>query len=151
MAFTYEQVVAILSPDEPTQASVQTLDESAIPHLERMIASDNESLAVKAAFALAHTQSDKTPQILRTLVAHPKPVMRVAAASAASRLPLAEREEILTTLLDDPDLGVQKATLRSVGTNVSANLKERIESRQWANEALQQFAVEAIAQARVDL
>src|SRR5919199_2684525 len=145
MAFTYEQVVAILSPDEPTLANVQTLDESAIPHLERMITSDNESLAVKAAFALAHAQSNKATPILRTLVAHPKPVMRVAAASAASRLPIAEREEIVTTLLDDADLGVQKAALRSVGTNVSAKLKERIESRQWANEALQQFAIEAIA------
>jgi len=149
MPLSYEDVVAILSPDEPTAAGIQQLDASAAPHLERLLDSDDQSLAVKAAFALGHAPSDRTADLLERLAADPRPVMRVAAGFAARSLPAERRESVLMTLLDDDDAGVQKAALASVPSQISESLKARIDATPWRDHALDDLASTRLASVRV--
>jgi len=149
VTLAYEDVVAILAPDEPTEAGMQLLDQSAVPHLERLLQSDDLSLQVKAAFALARVPSERTTQLVSELAEHSLPVMRVAAAAAARALPPVEREAVLLTLLRDGDPGVQKSALKSVAAEVSEEFNAQLAALEWADAGLVDLATRTLSNIRV--
>src|SRR5690349_15391567 len=128
MALSFDQVKAIIAPDEPRETEMATLDEEALPHLERLIRGPDRSLAVKAGFALSRLGgSVKTLPIIERLLAETDSPMRVAASRAIHALPELQARPLLGRLLTDRDAGVRKNVLLTMNPNTVQALRPELE------------------------
>jgi HEAT repeat protein len=149
MSMTYDEVVQLLSLDEPPRGGLgQRLDREDVQHLERIIREGHPQLSVKAALALSVAGAEGHRELVQELAADPRPVMRVAAARAAATLPERPRERTLLRLLDDDDAGVQKEAIRASATDPSAEVVQRLRSGSWRDDSLSRLADDVIS--RVD-
>ncbi len=134
MAITLEQVRAALEPEEPDYPkAAQALGTEALPHLERLIVGDHSMLASKAAYLAGIIGTEQSVPALTRAARSSDAVVRIAAAAAARNLPAEPASDLLLTLVDDADIGVQKAALRSVPSTPSDALKSRIEGLSAGN------------------
>ncbi len=126
MAVTYEDVLAVLNPDEPDYARAAQIGPEALPHLERIIQGDDPGLALKAAHLAARIPDKRSAEVLAVAARSAEPVVRVAAASAARYLPEHSRDDLVLRFLDDDDLGVRKFGLRAVPQRPSQEVRARV-------------------------
>lgn len=127
MALTFEQVRATLEPEEPDYRKAAKLGPEALPHLEQLIVGEHPLLASKAAYLAGMIGTDKAASALNRAVSSSDVRVRIAAAAAAQHLPTETASDLLLSLVNDADVGVQKVALRSVPSAPSAMLKTRLE------------------------
>lgn len=154
MAVTFEQVKAALDPEEPAYNKAATaLGTEALPHLARLIAGDHPMLASKAAYLAGLIGTDEAVEVVQRAARSGDVRVRIAAAAAAAKLPVAAASDVLVNLVDDSDVGVQKVALKAVPDTVSAALKARVQglSVAKADTASRSLAREVLGRLPADL
>jgi HEAT repeat protein len=126
MAVSMKQVMAALSSEETDYAEAAKLGVGAIPHLRELVAGDDTMMASKAAYLAGLIDAEGSGEILAQAAQSDQAVVRVAAANSLANLSNADAT-LFEGLLSDPDVGVRKATVRSVGSAGRADLKPLIE------------------------
>jgi HEAT repeat protein len=121
-----EQVVKQLSRDEPQYERAAQLGPEALPHLIALIQGEDLNLATKAASLAGNIDAAQSAAVLELAARHPEPVVRVAAAASARKLPDMPTSLALM-LLNDPDAGVRKWALRSLEVHHPAGIRERVQ------------------------
>lgn len=127
MALTMEQVRAVLDPEEPDYAQAAKLGPQALPHLEKLVKEADALLASKAVYLAALIQDERSVRIVKEAAISKNPVVRVAAAAAARYLPCVPVSDILISLVNDEDAGVQRVALESARADATAELRATIE------------------------
>ena len=127
MAVTMKEVRAALDPEEPNYEKAAKLGAPALPHLERLVRSDDTMLASKATYLASLIKGGKSMDIVATAARSDDPAVRVAAAAAASNLTAAGASPILEELVGDSDPGVRKVARGSVPTKPTAALTAKLE------------------------
>jgi HEAT repeat protein len=151
MEVTFEVVRQALQADEPRYRQLAAeLGTDALQHLQKLIASEDSMLASKAAYLAGVIGSDAAIPILQQAAASADVKVRVAAAAAAAWLPSANASDVLASLVDDADVGVQKVALRSVPQTPSDYLMGRVKwlSSGDASEVVKKESAAAIARAK---
>lgn len=114
MAVMREDVHAALSPDEiDYNAVAEHLGPPAVPILREFIAEGDPAIASKATYLVARIPSDETPDAIQDAAIAAEPLVRLAAASVAPAIGVADAPELLGRLLDDDDVGARKQALDS--------------------------------------
>jgi hypothetical protein len=116
MPVSFEQVRAVLVPDEPNYPSAARLGPDALPHLEALAKGENPGLASKAVYLASLIPDERSPRILQDAAQSNRLEVRVAAAAGARNLSPATASAVLLPALDDPDIGVRKVALKSVSS-----------------------------------
>ena len=128
MTITMSQVRAKLDVDEPDYSAISNaLGVDAIPYLQKLVEEANPLLASKAAYLASLIGSADAVKVVETASRHPDPTVRVASATGAKNLSVAAASQCLETLLDDVDIGVQKAALQAVGTGTGDMVRASVE------------------------
>lgn len=140
MAHTREELERLINLDEPDYPSiVRQLTPDDVPLLTQLAQDPNPGLATKAISCLGLLGSEAAVAGLQGAVAHADPVYRIAAAHALRNAPTsATGVRLLSTLLDDHDVGVRKLALKSVDLGNISSLKEQVRqvNLREPNEAL---------------
>ncbi len=135
MTTTLRKVRAALEPDEPDYAAAAAdLGADALPHLQKLIHGDDLNLASKAVYLASLIPDAGASELVRAAAQLDDPVMRVAAASAASNLEPDTASEVLVELVGDDDPGVRKVAHASAPAAPSAALQEAIADNQVDRE-----------------
>lgn len=114
MAVTREDVLSALSPDEiDYNAVAEHLGPAAVPILRELIAEGYPPIAAKATYLVARIPSDETSEAIRDAATATDPLVRLAAASVAPAVGVADAPELLGRLLEDDDVGVRKQAVDS--------------------------------------
>ncbi|QIG39407.1 hypothetical protein G5T42_07850 [Microbacterium sp. 4R-513] len=114
MAVTREDVLEALAPDEiDYNAVAEHLGPPAVPILRELIGEGDPAIAPKATYLVARIPSDETPSAIRDAATAAEPLVRLAAASVAPAVGVADAPELLGRLLEDDDVGVRKQALDS--------------------------------------
>jgi HEAT repeat protein len=128
MAVTLEQVRATLEAEEPDyNKAAKTLGTEALPHLERLITSDHSMIASKAAYLAGLIGTEQSVPAIERAARSGDVRVRIAAAAAVKNMESAAASDVLLSLIDDSDVGVQKVALRSMPAAPSAVLRARVE------------------------
>ncbi len=127
MAVRFEDVLAVINPDEPDYDSASTLGPDALPHLEKIIRGNDPGLAMKATHLAGRLRDPRAADVLSVAARSADAVVRVAAASAASHLPEEARSRLVLQFLDDEDRGVRKWGLRAVPSRPSADVLAKVD------------------------
>lgn len=122
MAVSMKQVTTALSGEETDFADAAKLGVEALPHLRKLVASDDTMLASKAAYLSGLINAEGSGDILAQAAQSDQVVVRVAAANSLAHVSDAEAT-VFERLLADADVGVRKATVRSIGSAGRADLK----------------------------
>jgi len=128
MAVTMKDVRAALDPEEPDYEQAAKLGRGALPHLEVLVSSDDTMLASKATFLASLIKDAKSAEIVEKAARSNDPVVRVAAATAASNLTTPAASAVLLELITDPDPGVRKVARKTVPDKPSAKLAEKLKA-----------------------
>jgi HEAT repeat protein len=144
---TYEDVVRILSPIEPTEDMYAAITLEDLPHLQRLSHDPEPWRAARAVFAASRLRGLAANNLVLAATRDPRPELRVAAAASASRLPPAVAEQLLATLLDDHDVGVRKFSIQAIDASSSVALKQKLRTLA-ANDPNHQLRALAELQAR---
>ncbi|HYI08816.1 MAG TPA: hypothetical protein VEK57_07070 [Thermoanaerobaculia bacterium] len=129
MEATFEAVRQALQADEPRYRQLASdFGTDALPHLQKILASEDSMLASKAVYLAGVIGSEAATSIVQQGAASADVIVRVAATAAAAWMPSAHASEVLAPLVDDADVGVQKVALRSVPESPSEYLMERVEA-----------------------
>lgn len=126
MAVSMKQVTTALSAEETDYPEAAKLGVGAIPHLRKLVAGDDTMMASKAAYLAGLIDAEGSGAILAQAAKSDQAVVRVAAANSLANLSNADAT-LFEGLLSDPDVGVRKATVRSVGSAGRADLKPLVE------------------------
>jgi hypothetical protein len=127
MAVSKEQVLAFLESDEPDYAGATKLGPGALSILEDLLDDASPGIAAKAASLAGMIGGEKAVTVLKKAGASSDPIVRVAAAGAASSLAPLEAAEVLAPLVTDRDIGVQKTAMMATPSTIPASLKRAIE------------------------
>jgi HEAT repeat protein len=127
MSVSMSSARAVLDPDEPDYDNARQLGEDALPHLAALVRTDDSMLASKAVNLAALIGSRTATDVVAEAARSSDPVLRVAAAGAARHLPAEAASEIILTLVDDVDPGVQRIALTSAPASPSTTLLERLQ------------------------
>lgn len=114
MTITMEQLIAALNLDEPNYAQAAKMGSETLPHLSTLIRGTDPGSASKAASLAGIIQGAESVNVLEQAANHADPRVRVAAAAATRNLNDADASRILSSLVSDADIGVQKVALQSV-------------------------------------
>ena len=132
MAVTMKDVRAWLDADEVDYSKAKRLGAAAIPFLMELVQGGDLGLASKATYLASLIKSEQTEAVLKTAAARNEPVLRVAAASALRNLPEVQAGRVLDLLINDPDAGIRKVTLKSAdrfrSSQVMAKLQQMAET-----------------------
>lgn len=128
MAHTREELIRLINLDEPDYPSiVRQLTPDDIPLLTQLAQDPNPALATKAISCLGLMGSEAAVAGLQSIVTHPDPVYRIAAAQVLRHAPgSATGVRLLGRLLEDQDVGVRKFALKSVDAGNISGLKEQV-------------------------
>ena len=151
MPVTMEQVRAALDPEEPDYEQAAKLGAEALPHLEKLIGRKDPHLASKAASLAGLIQDERAGRVVEQAARHEDVRVRVAAAHSARYLPAEDASRILTAVLSDKDVGLQKVALKSVPRKLTPELRATIEAlakRKRTNPAIQNLSKEVLARRR---
>jgi hypothetical protein len=123
---TYEELKAKLSDIEADESTYEGITAEDIGNLERMMESEEPWLAARAVFAASRIQNEARNQVLRKALVSPMPEVRVALAASSRILPPRVSDEMLTSLLDDTDVGVRKFAIKSVTSENAARVQNKV-------------------------
>jgi hypothetical protein len=127
--FSVDQIRTVLQAEEPDYpALAEKFGPGALAYLAEIIAGEHSMLASKAAYLAGVIGTESAVPVIRQAAASADVRVRVAAAAAAANLPSDTASDLLVSLVDDTDVGVQKVALRSVPQNPSAALFSRVEA-----------------------
>jgi len=145
-----EQVRKALDPDEPDYAKAAKLGPEALPHLDKLIAGKDPGLASKAASLAGMIGGERAEATLAKAAKHKDARVRVAAAHSAQHLPAPAASSVLTPLVADADVGVQKVALRSVPTKATPELRASVEAvaKRRAASPLKELSQQVLAKLR---
>ena len=113
MPITMKDVRTWLDGDEVDYTKAKRLGSAAIPFLMELVQGGDLGLASKATYLASLIKSEQSAAVLETAAARNEPVLRVAAASGIRNLPEVQAERVLDLLINDPDAGIRKVTLKS--------------------------------------
>jgi len=151
MPVTMKQVRAALDPEEPDYEKAAKLGPQALPHLEKLIAGKDPGLASKAASLTGMIGDEKAARVLEKAAKHRDVRVRVAAAHSAQHLPAPDASRILSKLMADKDVGVQKVALKSVPRGeLDPELRSSVETltKKKAHPGIQNLSKEVLARSR---
>ncbi|MDQ4025155.1 MAG: HEAT repeat domain-containing protein [Actinomycetota bacterium] len=128
MAIDIDEVRRRIDLDEPDyEALAAALGPQSIPHLLKLVASDDAAVASKATYLLSLFD---TPQAVEGVEAAAKSAdtnVRAAAAAAMRNLRGGSGVDTFRRLLSDPDPGVRKVALRSARASAGPAVRAEIE------------------------
>jgi len=107
MTVTMEQVIAVLSPDEPNYDNASKLGPEALQHLEKLIKGENVELAAKATSLASLIQHENSVNVLITAAHSEHAVVRVAAAAGSKNLRISSVQKLLDILKNDKDVTIR--------------------------------------------
>jgi hypothetical protein len=108
MAVTMQQVREVLDPEEPDYQRGVALGPEALPHLDVLVSLGDPMLASKATYLASLIQHPLAVDVVEKAARNTDPIVRVAAAAAATNLSSAGESDVLRELDNDPDAGVRK-------------------------------------------
>src|SRR5262245_38625147 len=114
MAVTMQDVRRALDPDEVNYEAAASLGAEALPHLATLIAESEAGLAAKAAYLAGRLSVPESADVVAVAASSQDVRVRAAAASASAFLPPERASGILTRLILDGDVSVQKLAARSI-------------------------------------
>ena len=146
MPVSMVDVRRVLDPDEVDYDAASQLGADALPHLSVLVEGDEPGLAAKAAYLAGRIGDDQSEGVVALAATNSDARVRVAAASAASMLPAEAASRVLTDLVLDDDMGVQKLAVRSVPSRPSSNLRANLQrlSETSPEGALREMATGAL-------
>jgi hypothetical protein len=114
MPVSYEKLKEMLDVDEPNYAALAEIAADAMGHVRRLAASKDVALASKAVSLAGMIGDESSVAVVRDAAKSREPLLRVAAAHAASLLPASpEAARVVNKLLGDSDVGVVKTATRA--------------------------------------
>jgi HEAT repeat protein len=128
MAVTMDDVRAALDPEEPNYAKAAKLGPDALPHLDALVSSGDSMLASKATYLASMIKHADSAKVVAKAARSADPIVRVAAASAASKLDSARASDVLLDLVGDPDPGVRKVARAAAPAKPSTKLAKKLDS-----------------------
>lgn len=134
-----------LSAIEPEESTYLGIGASEVDLLRELLEDQEEAwLAARAAHALSRIDSDNAHDALLAATESSRPEVRTAVAASAGALPPKVSDEILSRLLDDPEIGVRKFAIKSTSDRNSDTIRQRLGeiARSDADTALGQIAEE---------
>jgi HEAT repeat protein len=134
-----------LSTIELDDATYAGLGPQDVDTLIEFLRDEEGWLAARAVHALSRIDDPRARAAILDASAMPRPEVRVAAAVAAQDLPTATSDELLRTLLDDPDVPVRKFAVRSVSPRNAPAVQARV--RDLARDDTDQ-RIRAVAQSK---
>jgi membrane-associated protease RseP (regulator of RpoE activity) len=127
MGISKTQVLAYLEPDEPDYASAVELGSDVLPVLKELLDDDRPGIAAKAASLAGMVGGDAAVAVLQKAGKSADPIVRVAAAGASSGLTATQAAKVLSPLVADQDVGVQKTALNATPVKLPSALRKAIE------------------------
>jgi HEAT repeat protein len=123
MPVSYAELRAMLDVDEPDYAALVDIASGAMNHLRKLAASTDVSVASKAVSLAGFIGDADSIAVVENAARSRQPLVRVAAAHAASLVPDSPRAvRVVSRLLDDPDLGVVKTAMRAAALQTDRGL-----------------------------
>lgn len=147
MALTPLELRLRLSSDEPDYAQLAPqIDDSLLPVLGQLANDPDSMLASKAVYLASLINKPQAHRIVETASDSPRPLVRIASASALVNLPDSVRNPIADKLLDADDVSLQKLAIKSVQRSAPAHLKQKIEriSRENPSELIRNLSTETL-------
>ncbi|MGD9850478.1 MAG: HEAT repeat domain-containing protein [Nitrospirales bacterium] len=126
MAVTMKTLKALLEPEEPDYEAGKKLGKAALPLLKKLASQKDTMLASKAVCLAGMIGGEESLPTIEQASRHTDITIRVAAAYAVQHLKKGLADKVLTRLLKDKDIGVQKLAIRSAAKSGSAQLRENI-------------------------
>lgn len=114
MVVTMEQVIAVLSPEEPDYTTAVKLGSEALPHLNSLVNGEHLGLATKAISLVSLIQNEQSLGILKNAAKSKHDVIRVAVALGAPNLKLKGVDSVLKVLSTDKDESIRRHAVRSL-------------------------------------
>jgi len=134
MPTTLQEVQRRLNQDEPSYPQLaMELGADALPHLATLANGRDPMLASKAAYLAGVIGGAGAVPVIEAAARRPEPAVRAGAAAAVRNLDAKLAEGVATRLLADPDVGVRKVTVQSVGRLRSPAIDERLRAIQRAD------------------
>jgi HEAT repeat protein len=116
-----------LSTIERDDATYEGLGRDDVASLTSLLEDDEGWLAARAVHALSRIDDPRAHQAILAAASMPRLEVRVAAATAAERLPAELSDGVLLGLLGDPDPAVRKFAVRSVSPRNGAAVRSRVQ------------------------
>ncbi len=116
-----------LSTIESDDATYEGLGRDDVASLTPLLEDDEGWLAARAVHALSRIDDPRAHQAILAAASMPRLEVRVAAATAAGRLPAELSDGVLLALLGDPDPAVRKFAVRSVSPRNGAAVRSRVQ------------------------
>jgi hypothetical protein len=140
MAQLREQLSAI----EPDESTYEGIGASEVDLLRQLLDDDEPWLAARAAHALSRLKFQPAYDALLAAADSSRPEVRIAVAASAGALPPNVSDEVLSRLLDDPEIGVRKFAISSASERNSDAIRGRLEEVAGTdvNPSLRQIAEE---------
>lgn len=120
---------------EPTTATYAGIGPGEVDALRTLLGDKEARLAARAVHALGLIDSESAHETLLATVRDPRPEVRTSLAHVAERLPVDLSDPVLAELLNDPDIGVRKFAIRSVGPRNAEALRAKLEQLSHADES----------------
>jgi HEAT repeat protein len=142
MAKSLAQIREQLSDIEPSERTYAGLGASEVGPLVELLDDEEGWLAARAVHALSRIDAEPARRAVVASANSPRFEVRVAAAASAKSLPPHVSDEVLSTLLDDPQAAVRKFAVRSTSNRNSETIRGRIAeiAAQDADPRLQRVA-----------
>jgi HEAT repeat protein len=116
-----------LSTIERDEATYEGIGPDDVASLTSLVEDDEGWLAARAVHALSRIDDPRAHQAILAAASMPRLEVRVAAATAAGRLPAEVSDGVLLGLLGDPDPAVRKFAVRSVSPRNGAAVRSRVQ------------------------
>jgi HEAT repeat protein len=145
MSMSISELRYQLSAIEPEESTYEGIGASEVDLLRELLEEEEEGwLAARAAHALSRIDSTDAHDALLSATESSRPEVRVAVAASAEALPPKVSDEVLSRLLDDPEIGVRKFAIQSTSDRNSDAIRRRLGeiARTDADTALGKIAEE---------
>lgn len=126
MAVTMKAVRALLEPEEPDYDAGKKFGKAALPLLKKLASQKDPMLASKAVCLAGMIGGEESLPTIEQASRNSNISIRVAAAYAVQHLKKGLADGVLTRLLNDKDIGVQKLAIRSAAKSGTVRLRENI-------------------------
>lgn len=143
---TYEEVVSALGRIEGGASMYDGLDESDVPHLQRLLEEGADWQAARAVIGLQRVGGQVGHQLVTDAAADSRDQVRVAVALCARNLPAEVSDAVLERLVQDDEPSVRKVAVQSVSESSGPLVRELL-STMVASEAHDQLRI--LAQERL--
>jgi len=126
MPITRDELRAQLSDIEPDEGTYKRIGASEVDALRRLLDDEEPWLAARAVHALSRINAKPARLALVEASQNARPEVRVAVAASAGSLPPKVSDEVLSKLLNDPEIGVRKFAVKSSSARNSVAIRRRV-------------------------